>query len=76
MRVAFYCANQHLPKVDFSQPIKGNPGCGAAEYLHVCIPFMLSRSMSDLIEPIILADNILMLEKHMKYSPIFPNQKP
>ena len=37
MRVAFYCANQHLPKVDFSQPIKGNPGCGAAEYLHVCI---------------------------------------
>ena len=41
MRVAFYCANKHLPKVDFSEPIKGNPGCGAAEYLHVSIPYML-----------------------------------
>ena len=37
IKAAFYCANKHLPKVDFSQPIKGNPGCGAAEYLHVCI---------------------------------------
>ena len=66
MRVAFYCANQHLPKVDFSQPIKGNPGCGAAEYLHVCIPFMLSRSMGDLIEPIILADNISKLPQGIR----------
>ncbi len=66
MRVAFYCANKHLPKVDFSQPIKGNPGCGAAEYLHVCIPFMLSRSMGDLIEPIILADNISKLPQGIR----------
>ncbi len=66
MRVTFYCANKHLPKVDFSEPEKGNPGCGAAEYLHVCIPFMLNRSLGDLIEPIILADNISNLPKEIK----------
>ncbi len=66
MRVSFYCANKHLPKVDFSEPIKGNPGCGAAEYLHVSIPFMLNRSLGNLIEPIILADNISKLPKEIK----------
>ena len=66
MRVTFYCANKHLPKVDFSEPIKGNPGCGAAEYLHVAIPFMLNKSLGNLIEPIILADNISKLPKGIK----------
>jgi len=66
MRVTFYCANKHLPGIDFSEPIKGNPGCGAAEYLHVTIPFLLSKSLGNLVEPIILADNISSLPKGIK----------
>ncbi len=61
MRVTFYCANKHLPEIDFSEPIRGNPGCGAAEYLHVSIPFILGRRLGNLVEPIILADNISTL---------------
>ena len=66
MRVTFYCANKHLPEIDFSEPIKGNPGCGAAEYLHVSIPFMLGRNLGNLVEPIILADNTSKLPEVIK----------
>tara|TARA_B100000886_G_scaffold313086_1_gene249488 strand:+ start:17934 stop:19265 length:1332 start_codon:yes stop_codon:yes gene_type:complete len=66
MRVAFYCANKNLPQVDFSEPLKGNPGCGAAEYLHVLIPFMLNKSLGNIINTIILADNISNLPQGIK----------
>jgi glycosyltransferase involved in cell wall biosynthesis len=42
MKIAFYVPNQHLKKVDFSSPEEGNPGTGAAEYLHVALPYFIS----------------------------------
>ena len=58
MKIAFYCANKHLPKIDFSDPYSGNPGCGAAEYLHIAIPFMLDNFYSKLLKIVIIADEI------------------
>ena len=42
MRVAFYVPNAGLAKVDFTSPADGNPGSGAAEYLHVALPFYIA----------------------------------
>ncbi len=67
MKVTFYCANKHLPNVNFSEPTLGNPGCGAAEYLHVLIPFMLKKVLNKFLEPIILADNITKLPNGIKF---------
>ena len=66
MRIAFYCSNKHLPEIDFSDPYSGNPGCGAAEYLHVLIPFMLNKFYYESFELIILADKIDNMPANMK----------
>tara|TARA_B100000242_G_C43039716_1_gene484975 strand:+ start:99 stop:1418 length:1320 start_codon:yes stop_codon:yes gene_type:complete len=58
MKIAFYCANKHLPEIDFSEPYSGNPGCGAAEYLHIAIPFMLDNFYSKLMKTVIIADEV------------------
>jgi len=42
MKIAFYVPNQHLKKINFSTPEDGNPGTGAAEYLHVALPYFIS----------------------------------
>ncbi len=44
MKIAFYLPNKALKKVDFSTPYDGNPGSGAAEYLHVALPYYISDS--------------------------------
>ena len=44
MKVAFYVPNKGLRNVDFSSPEKGNPGSGAAEYLHVALPYYINSS--------------------------------
>jgi hypothetical protein len=42
MRVAFYVPNIGVKNIDFSRPENGNPGTGAAEYLHVALPYYIS----------------------------------
>jgi glycosyltransferase involved in cell wall biosynthesis len=42
MKIAFYVPNTALAKVDFTSPAYGNPGSGAAEYLHVALPFYIA----------------------------------
>ena len=66
MKIAFYCANKHLPEIDFSDPYSGNPGCGAAEYLHVAIPFMLDEFYSKLMKIIIIADEVNYLPSNIE----------
>jgi glycosyltransferase involved in cell wall biosynthesis len=44
MKVAFYVPNQGIKNIDFSHPQNGNPGTGAAEYLHVALPYFLNSS--------------------------------
>ncbi len=67
MKIAFYCANKHLPKIDFSDPYAGNPGCGAAEYLHVAIPFMLDNFYSKLMKIVIIADEVDNLPSNIEF---------
>ena len=56
MKVAFYCPNKNLSKVDFKNPSIGNPGCGATEYLQIAIPYMLKEYYGLLFQSIIIAD--------------------
>ncbi len=39
----FYLDNRGVADVDFSQPWEGNPGTGAAEYLHVALPYFIQE---------------------------------
>ena len=57
LTIAFYCSNSHLPDIDFASPEMGNPGCGAAEYLHVAIPYHLKKYFDDIFDIKIIADN-------------------
>jgi len=41
MKIAFYVPNGGLRELDFSSPQFGNPGSGAAEYLHIALPFYI-----------------------------------
>jgi len=52
MKVAFYLPNRGLKKVNFTKPYNGNPGSGAAEYLHVALPYYI---YDDKFETYILA---------------------
>jgi glycosyltransferase involved in cell wall biosynthesis len=55
MKIAFYVPNKGLKKIDFSTPYEGNPGSGAAEYLHVALPYYISDAK---FETYILAQDI------------------
>tara|TARA_B100000886_G_scaffold313086_1_gene249487 strand:+ start:16601 stop:17926 length:1326 start_codon:yes stop_codon:yes gene_type:complete len=65
MKVFFYCPNKNLPKVLFNEPDKGNPGCGATEYLQVAIPFFLKKYFSQYIEVTIVADDISTMPSNL-----------
>ena len=54
MKIVFYVPNGGLTNVDFRKPQDGNPGSGAAEYLHVALPYYL-RSKG--VNAIIYAQN-------------------
>ena len=43
MKVAFFLENKNIQNVDFSDLLKGNPGCGGTEYLFALIPAILSE---------------------------------
>lgn len=61
LRVAYHLANDFVPSVDFSQPQNGNPGTGAAQYLHVAIPFYLQNHEDQIEQAIIIAPHIDLL---------------
>lgn len=63
MKIAFYVPNEGLKNIDFSTPFNGNPGSGAAEYLHVALPYFISDSK---FETYILAQNILHMPANIK----------
>lgn len=57
LKIAFYLDNRNVPSTDFTMPENGNPGVGAAEYLHVAIPFYLEKECGSFCEVIIYAHN-------------------
>lgn len=63
MKIAFYVPNEGLKNIDFSTPFNGNPGSGAAEYLHVALPYFISDSK---FETYILAQNISHMPANIK----------
>ncbi len=66
MKVFFYCPNKNLSQVVFKEPNKGNPGCGATEYLQVAIPFFLNKYFSEFIDVSILAEDISTMPYELK----------
>lgn len=63
LKIGFFLDNTHCPSADFSRPWEGNPGTGAAEYLHVAIPHFISTYSQDNIDCIIFAPHIDQLPK-------------
>ena len=63
MKIAFYVPNAGLRKIDFSRPQDGNPGTGAAEYLHVALPYYIN---CDKIEAQIYAQDITHMPQGME----------
>ena len=63
MKIAFYVPNKGLKKVDFSTPFDGNPGSGAAEYLHVALPYYIRDNE---FETYILAEEITHMPANLK----------
>jgi len=57
MKIAFYLENGRIKDIDFSTPQNGNPGSGAAPYLHVAIPYYLKTHDKRCHEAYILAQN-------------------
>jgi len=56
--IAFYIGNEAVPDIDFSDPEKGNPGTGAAHYLHVALPYFMQQHDKRVSKVIILAQHI------------------
>lgn len=57
MRVGFYLDNSTLSMADFRHPELGNPGTGAAAYLHVALPYFISKYSAGAIETHIFAQH-------------------
>lgn len=51
MKIGFFLANRGVSQTDFSKPWEGNPGTGAAEYLHVALPYFIGQ-YGGLSEPV------------------------
>ncbi len=65
MLVAFYLDNNAISNIDLRYPEKGNPGCGGTEFLFVALPYYLDKYQKEICTPIILANNIGHLPKHI-----------
>lgn len=65
MRVCFYLDNNGLEKIDFSEPMKGNPGIGGTEFMIWTISYYLTKLYND-IEIILLAPFIDKMPKDLK----------
>ncbi len=61
MKVAFYLENRNIPDVDFTEPEKGNPGCGGNEFLYAVLPYYLAKFNGEDCEPVLLANHTLKL---------------
>lgn len=57
MKVAFYLENGAIPNVDFTQPWRGNPGCGGTEYLFASLPYYLNVHVGSKIDPVLFANS-------------------
>ena len=64
MKIAFYVPNKGLKKINFSTPFDGNPGSGAAEYLHVALPYYIR---DDEFETYILAQEVTHMPANLKH---------
>ena len=63
MKLGFYLDNRGVENTDFSKPWEGNPGTGAAEYLHVALPYFIAKYGNLSSTPIIFATHIKHLPK-------------
>lgn len=61
MKVGFYLDNTTLSTTDFRHPELGNPGTGAAAYLHVALPYFIGKYSAGAIETHIFAQHTGLL---------------
>ncbi len=58
MLIGFFLDNSGVSQTDFSRPWEGNPGTGAAEYLHAATPHFISEYCGAKAQCIIFAPHI------------------
>ena len=63
MLIGFFLDNRSVGQMDFSRPWEGNPGTGAAEYLHVATPHFISEYCGDKAQCIIFAPYVKYLPR-------------
>ena len=61
MLIGFFLDNSGVSQTDFRRPWEGNPGTGAAEYLHAATPYFISKYCGDKAQCIIFAPHIQQL---------------
>lgn len=66
MKIGFYLQNRYIPDVDLSRPDKGNPGCGATEYLFAALPYYLAKLHGETCTPVLLANHTGLLTENVK----------
>lgn len=57
MKVGIYLDNSALSGMDFRHPERGNPGTGAAEYLHVALAYFIRKYAGSSVETHIFAQH-------------------
>ena len=58
MLIGFFLDNRRLGRTDFSRPWEGNPGSGAAEYLHAATPYFISKHCGHKAECMIFSPHV------------------
>jgi len=64
--VGIYVGNEAVSSLDFSRPERGNPGCGAAEYLPVALAHAMHLYASDSVHPVLYATSTSHLPSHIE----------
>lgn len=64
MNISFYLQNKNISDVDCSNPMRGNPGIGGAEYMFITIPFYLWQMKDNSHRIMLMANSIKHLPHH------------
>ena len=66
IKIGFYLKNQGYTNVDLRFPEKGNPGIGGTQFTTIATAYYLNKYFSDLVEPLLLANNLELLPPSLK----------
>lgn len=65
-KIAFFVDNSRINKIDLSDPMKGNPGIGATQFLIVLIASELQKKFEDKIEVVLFCSKDGIFPENLK----------